>query len=131
MQVLGWDTSGTIIFNDIFGTNNSAEGHGGCFHGSGKSIFNDGTTMLANYAEHGGSICEKNIIRSLVEAPLLPQAQVSLYGSFKVLNLPRNIEGRAKNEPIVSKAQERPVPTRRGSTFSAHSRVCSPYSVGQ
>lgn len=59
VQVRGWDTSGTIIFNDIVGTNNSAVRHGGCFHGSGKGIFNNGTVMLANYAEDGGSICEQ------------------------------------------------------------------------
>lgn len=51
------------------------------------------------------------------------------YGSFEVLNLPRNIESRANNTLIISKTQARTKSTRRGSTLGAHSRVCSPYSV--
>lgn len=58
VQVFGWDASGTITFNDMLCTNNSAEEYGGCFHGSGKGVFNNGTVMLDNHAEHGGSICE-------------------------------------------------------------------------
>ena len=60
-QVLGWDASGTITFNDMSCTHNSVAGNGGCFHGSGKSVFGNGTRMLDNYAEHGGSICKPRI----------------------------------------------------------------------
>lgn len=54
--VKGWDKYGTVVFNDVFCTNNSAAQNGGCFHGAGKGIFNDGAVMLNNQGIHGGSI---------------------------------------------------------------------------
>lgn len=66
VQVKGWDVDGTIVFNDVFCTNNSALENGGCFHGAGKTIFNDGTVMLNNQGEHGGSICKRNSFNTLL-----------------------------------------------------------------
>ena len=61
MQVFGWDPSGTIMFNDVVCTNNSADGSGGCFCSTGKSVVNDGTLMHENEAYDGGCICESDI----------------------------------------------------------------------
>lgn len=66
MQVFGWDTSGTITFNDVTCSDNSAESEGGCFFGAGKSIINDGTVMHHNSARDGGCLCEYNIYPSCV-----------------------------------------------------------------
>lgn len=79
VQVYGWDPAGTIVFNDVFCTNNLAVEHGGCFRGSGKVIFNNGTVMLNNQGEHGGSICKRancSYLFSQVGEPLLPPACV-------------------------------------------------------
>lgn len=59
-QVHGWDSEGTIVFNDVFCSSNMAGGNGGCFHGATKAIFNDGTVMLNNQGTNGGSICKHN-----------------------------------------------------------------------
>ncbi|CAN0292075.1 unnamed protein product, partial [Laminaria digitata] len=58
--VYGWDSDGTIVFDDVFCTNNSAIEHGGCLHSSGKVIINDGTVMLNNTADRGGGISTGN-----------------------------------------------------------------------
>lgn len=56
--MLGWNENGTIVFNDVLCTKNSAETYGGCFYASGGGIINDGTEMLDNLADRGGSIGE-------------------------------------------------------------------------
>lgn len=58
VQVLGWNVDGTIVFDEVLCANNSAENHGGCVYAFGGGIFNDGTEMLNNSADRGGSICE-------------------------------------------------------------------------
>ncbi|CAB1104292.1 unnamed protein product [Ectocarpus sp. CCAP 1310/34] len=45
VQVLGWDSTGAVEFNDVVGSNNTAGGNGGCFYGSGRGILNAGTFM--------------------------------------------------------------------------------------
>lgn len=58
VQVLGWDASGTVEFNDVLCEENSATIGGGCFYGAGGGIINAGTAMLHNSAADGGSIRE-------------------------------------------------------------------------
>lgn len=60
LQVCGRHSSGTIVFNDVRCTDNSAVGNGGCFHGSGKATFKNRTVMLNNQGINGGGICEYN-----------------------------------------------------------------------
>lgn len=52
---------GTITFNDVTCSENSATNDGGCFYGAGTNIFNDGVVALDNKAERGGCICAWNI----------------------------------------------------------------------
>lgn len=66
VQVFGWDIKGTIVFNDVLCKDNGAQISGGCFYGSGKAIFNDGTVMLDNSGANGGSVCERNNPYSLL-----------------------------------------------------------------
>lgn len=71
VQVLGWDSNGTITFNDVVCTRNTALESGGCFSGRGRGIVNDGTVMHSvvnngtvmhhNHAEYGGCICESHV----------------------------------------------------------------------
>lgn len=56
--MFGWDSSGTIIFNDVVCTNNVADGNGGCLYSTGRSSVNDGTVMHGNEAQDGGCICK-------------------------------------------------------------------------
>ena len=58
VQVIGWHSSGTIVFNDVSCTQNLASGSGGCFFSTGRSIFNNGAVMHDNKARDGGCICE-------------------------------------------------------------------------
>lgn len=56
---MGWDSDGTITFNDVFCADNSAATqHGGCFYSAGSGIVNNGTVMRDNEALDGGCICE-------------------------------------------------------------------------
>ena len=57
--MVGWDINGTIVFNDVICEQNYAVRDGGCFYGLGEGIFNNGTVVLDNMAENGGSICER------------------------------------------------------------------------
>lgn len=59
--MFGWDTDGTIIFDDMNCTNNWATINGGCFYGMGRAIFNDGVTVLDNKALNGGCICKHSV----------------------------------------------------------------------
>lgn len=61
VQVIGWDTSGTIVFNAVACTQNTAGGYRGCFRGAGRNTVNDGTVMHDNEAAHGGCICERRM----------------------------------------------------------------------
>ncbi|CAM9190499.1 unnamed protein product [Ectocarpus sp. 8 AP-2014] len=54
--VLGWDSTGTVEFNDVVCSNNTAGGNGGCFYGSGKGILNAGTLMRSNEGIYGASV---------------------------------------------------------------------------
>ena len=65
--MLGWDSSGTIIFNDVVCTNNLADGSGGCLYNTGRSRVNNGTVMHDNEATHGGCICESYIYFFILE----------------------------------------------------------------
>lgn len=62
VQVMGWNASGTIVFNHVSCAANTVINDGGCFYGMGRGIINDGTVMLDNEASNGGgaSICERN-----------------------------------------------------------------------
>lgn len=60
-QVFGWDTLGSITFNDVNCSENLATNDGGCFFGAGSNLFNDGTVMLGNQADKGGCICERSM----------------------------------------------------------------------
>lgn len=62
VQVLGWDANGTIVFNDMFCTVNTADRNGGCLYASGRVIVNDGTAMAGNVALLGGSIRERYML---------------------------------------------------------------------
>lgn len=55
MQV--WN-SGTIEFNDVLCSQNTAGEDGGCFYSAGKGTITNGTTMQDNVAVDGGCICE-------------------------------------------------------------------------
>ena len=57
---MGWDVSGTIIFNDAYSTQNYAENNGGCFNNAGRDFACEGTAMLKTSATNGGSIGECN-----------------------------------------------------------------------
>lgn len=75
---MGWDSRGTIVFDNVSCTGNAATFNGGCFYGLGRSIFNDGASMLDNSAVNGGGIRELKVIavsRCLVAVQLLPTAQ--------------------------------------------------------
>lgn len=61
VQVLGWDTDGTITFNEVICKGNWAENDGGCYYGVGGAIFNNGTEMQGNLANNGACICERNM----------------------------------------------------------------------
>lgn len=63
VQVFGWDENGTMIFNDVLCTENTAYRNGGCFSASGRGVVNDGTAMTGNVALNGGSIRECNVNR--------------------------------------------------------------------
>ena len=57
--MFGWDPNGLIVFNDVVCTRNTAvDGNGGCLHGAGTGIVNNGTIMLDNTGTNGGCICE-------------------------------------------------------------------------
>lgn len=57
--MFGWDAHGTIIFNDVICKDNTVTEDGGCFHGWGGGIFNNGTALLGNVANNGACICER------------------------------------------------------------------------
>lgn len=71
VQVFGWDSRRTIIFNDVLCTNNLADERGGCFYGTGRSIVNNRTTMHDNEASQGGCICERCIYSCILELFIL------------------------------------------------------------
>lgn len=104
VQVYGWDPTGTIVFNDVFCTNNSAEENGGCFHGSGKAIFNNGTVMLNNQGEHGGSICKRTQLQLFVflfgSRGTAATAGMCFMGRFWQLNRPQTMIVRAATRII-------------------------------
>ncbi|CAM9376759.1 unnamed protein product, partial [Laminaria digitata] len=65
--VFGWDSSGKIIFDDIWCAQNSAIEYGGCFYIAGSGIVNNGTAMHDNEAAIGGCIyahdgCDVNVV---------------------------------------------------------------------
>lgn len=76
LQVFGWNTTGTIEFNDFFCRNNSAAENGGCFYGAGRALVNNGTVMLDNVAKLGGCICESTLNASVVPPATVPVATV-------------------------------------------------------
>lgn len=39
VQVLGWESTGAVEFNDVVCSNNTAGGNGGCFCGSGVLLW--------------------------------------------------------------------------------------------
>ena len=95
MQVRGWDPDGTIVLNDVSCTSYSAVGHGGCFHGSGKVVFNDGTVMLNNQGDHGGSICKCNSFQSVSLETTRCYRRHNVSGrAFFVLKPPSHNDGR-------------------------------------
>lgn len=61
VQVYGWDVSGTITFNDVTCSDNSAVSEGGCYYAAGQSEINNGTVMHDNSALDGGCIRERNM----------------------------------------------------------------------
>ncbi|CAM9217775.1 unnamed protein product, partial [Laminaria digitata] len=54
--VLGWDSAGTITFNNVTCSDNSAVSEGGCYYGRGTTVINDGTVMHDNSALDGGCL---------------------------------------------------------------------------
>lgn len=59
MQVFGRNWTGTIDFNDVLCSQNTAEEAGGCYYSAGRGTVTNGTTMEENVSGHGGCICER------------------------------------------------------------------------
>ena len=66
VQVFGWDSNGTTIFQDVRCALNTASENGGCFYGSGVGVVINGTVMHDNSADNGGCICETYMCRSMI-----------------------------------------------------------------